>query len=263
MLVNTIKAIILKYCDVLATMDRAGMNTSRLMRNALNEAIVRARRDSTYAIDERIQPLSIAAVAGRRALAGARGLIRKKLFGQCGNPIFFGSHVRIVHPRHIELGSGCSLGDHVFIDGLSLEGVKLGNNVTLERYAGIRATGTLRNLGVGARIGDNCSLGAFSYVGAAGGVTIGDNVLIGPMVGIYAENHIFDNPDELIKAQGVRRVGISIGSDCWIGAGVSILDGVAIGNGCVIGAGSVVAKDVEPFSVVAGAPAVTIRKRKC
>lgn len=52
-----------------------------------------------------------------------------------------------------------------------------------------------------------------------------------------------------------------IGNDVWIGAGTKIMTGVSIGDGCIIGAGSVVTKDIEPFSVVAGVPAMLIRKR--
>jgi len=49
---------------------------------------------------------------------------------------------------------------------------------------------------------------------------------------------------------------VSIGNDVWIGANVIILDGVNVGDGAVIAAGSVVIQNVEPFSLVAGTPAV-------
>ena len=51
---------------------------------------------------------------------------------------------------------------------------------------------------------------------------------------------------------------VEIGSDVWIGSHVKILDGVKIGHGAVVGLGSIVTKDVQPYSIVAGAPARVI-----
>ncbi len=52
---------------------------------------------------------------------------------------------------------------------------------------------------------------------------------------------------------------ITIGKDCWIGGGTIILPGVTIGDGVTVGAGSVVTKDVESRTVVAGNPAKFIK----
>ena len=54
---------------------------------------------------------------------------------------------------------------------------------------------------------------------------------------------------------------VAIGNDVWVGMNALILPGVTIGDGAVIGAESVVAKDVEPYSIVAGNPARPLRKR--
>ena len=55
---------------------------------------------------------------------------------------------------------------------------------------------------------------------------------------------------------------VVIEDDVWIGARSVILPGVKIGTGSIIAVGSVVKKDVEPFSIVAGAPAKLVKKRK-
>ena len=54
---------------------------------------------------------------------------------------------------------------------------------------------------------------------------------------------------------------VIIGEDVWVGYGAIILSGVTIGRGAIIAAGSVVTKDVEPYSIVAGLPAQTIDQR--
>ncbi|WP_300506789.1 CatB-related O-acetyltransferase [uncultured Duncaniella sp.] len=52
-----------------------------------------------------------------------------------------------------------------------------------------------------------------------------------------------------------------VGNDVWIGQNATILPGVHIGDGAIIGLNSVVSKDVEPYTIVAGNPAQFIRKR--
>lgn len=81
-------------------------------------------------------------------------------------------------------------------------------------------------------------------------IRIGDNVSIGPEATILTLGHDPRSPDFSDKGGPV-----TIGSYAWIGFGVIILPGVTIGEGAVVGAGSVVTKDVEPYTIVAGNPA--------
>jgi len=84
-----------------------------------------------------------------------------------------------------------------------------------------------------------------------GGITIGDDALIGPKVNLITINHIMDPA----KRKSTISKPIVIGKNVWIGAGATVLSGVTIGENSVIAAAAVVTKDVPPNKVVAGVPA--------
>lgn len=107
-------------------------------------------------------------------------------------------------------------------------------------------------------------------------VIFGNFCSIGPEVSIYIDgNHnldsvttspLYDNhwfkPFECKKPHEKTKSGdLVIEHDVWIGARAIIFSGITIGTGAVIGAGSVVKKDVLPYSVVAGNPAIEKKKR--
>lgn len=115
-------------------------------------------------------------------------------------------------------------------------------------------------------LGYRTTLGKNNLV--SGKVRIGKYCQLGMNVAIHGTNHpishlstyintrLFDGLSEL-----KREKPIIIGNDVWVGHAVIILGGVTIGNGAIIAAGSVVTKNVEPFSIVAGNPAKFVRKR--
>ena len=111
-------------------------------------------------------------------------------------------------------------------------------------------------------MGDRVAINRYAWFNAAGGITIGNDVLIGPYAVIHSSNHRIPPKGQLIREAGHEEKPVSIGNDVWIGAGAIILPGVKIGDGAVVGAGAVVTKDVAPYSVVAGNPAQVIRKRE-
>jgi len=67
---------------------------------------------------------------------------------------------------------------------------------------------------------------------------------------VIVDNNLFDEFPET-----------QIGNDVWIGNNVTVRYGVKIGDGAIIGSGAVVTKDVEPYSIVGGVPAKTIKYR--
>lgn len=110
--------------------------------------------------------------------------------------------------------------------------------------------------------GKNISLGTNVFINAGcnfqdqGGISIGNNSLIGHRVVLATLNHDMD-PNE----RGNLHPGnIKIGNDVWIGSGAIILPNVKIGDGAIVAAGAVVTKDVSEKTIVAGVPAKFIRK---
>ena len=89
-------------------------------------------------------------------------------------------------------------------------------------------------------------------------ITVGDDVLLGPKVGVYTSNHAL-HPRERAAGACLARP-VTLGDRVWIGGGATILPGVTIGDDAVVGAGSVVTRDVPAAAVVAGNPARVLRE---
>ena len=89
-----------------------------------------------------------------------------------------------------------------------------------------------------------------------GGITIGDDVLVGHNCVIATLNHAMD-PD---RRADMIPAPVKIGDKVWIGANVTILQGVTIGEGAVIAAGAVVNKDVPARVIVGGIPAKVLKE---
>lgn len=193
-------------------------------------------------------------------LTVANGLIRGLLLTR--HILVLEKGARVSNPRRLRTGGGLvRIGAHSRIECTSRDGINVGRNFKLGAFSRIIASGTLSDLGQGVTVGDNVGISEFAYIGGAGGVHIGSDVIVGQYFSTHPENHVFDDPDVPIREQGVSREGIRIGSDCWIGAKVTILDGVTLGHGCVIAAGSVVNRSFPDYSIIGGVPARILKTR--
>lgn len=105
-------------------------------------------------------------------------------------------------------------------------------------------------------IGERCFIQQCCTFFGRGGIEIGNDVFIGPKVNLITINHDV-NPDKRSATYGRK---IVIEDKVWIGINSTILPGVRIGYGAIVGAGSVVTKNVEPMTIVAGNPARVIKK---
>lgn len=104
--------------------------------------------------------------------------------------------------------------------------------------------------------GENTYINRSCHFQDQGGITIGNNNLIGHQVVFATVDHDFD-PD---KRGDIHVAPILLGDNVWIGSNATILKGVTIGKGAIVAAGSVVKDDVKAYTLVGGNPAVEIRK---
>jgi len=214
-----------------------------------------------YQFDRDIPWGALVKVMMRRMIWLGRGIAKTALLQGRPRLVFMASGVKLRNTRMIRFGKGVTLETGVLIDGLSRDGIRLGDNVTVGAYSIIRATGALTQLGVGVRMGNGSAVDAYSFIGAAGGVQIGSQVIMGQHISFHAENHQYGDLDTPIKEQGTSRQGIVIEDNCWIGSNVTFLDGTWVQTGCVIGAGSVVTGNIPEFSVAVGVPAKVVKVR--
>jgi virginiamycin A acetyltransferase len=127
------------------------------------------------------------------------------------------------------------------------------DDVVIDAFVKLKPAGGDGNvvIGRGTVINSGCVL----YTG--NGIRIGCNVLIAANCTLAPTNHVFADPDRLIRDQGFQpsRGGIQIGDDVWIGANCVLLDGTSIGPGSVIGAASLLRGILPPYCLAYGTPA--------
>jgi acetyltransferase-like isoleucine patch superfamily enzyme len=216
-------------------------------------------KGNEYRLDESIPNSYLLNLILGRIIMKCRGLICSFQYESIP---FIGRHVTIKVKSKIRAGKNLSIGNRCFIDALSVEGIRLGDNVSIGRNTIIECTGNLQFLGKGLEVGNNVGMGTDNYYGCAGGIRLGDDTIVGNFVSFHAENHIFAAKDIPIRLQGVSHQGITIGRDCWIGAKSTILDGVLLEDGCIIAAGAVVKSGIYAKNgIYAGVPAKLIKQR--
>jgi acetyltransferase-like isoleucine patch superfamily enzyme len=216
---------------------------------------------TNYTVDNSLTRLELFIILFDKGVQLIRGFYYK-LFIKSNGIILIGNRCKIRFRKKIVVGKTFTIGDNVEINALSKEGIRIGNNVTINRNTIIECTGVIRNLGEGLTIGNNVGIAQNCFIQVRGKVIIGNDVIFGPGVSLFSENHNFDNPDLPVSVQGETRKGVIIEDGVWIGARAVILDGVSIGNNSIIAAGSIVNRDVSPYTIVGGVPARFLKNRR-
>ncbi len=111
------------------------------------------------------------------------------------------------------------------------------------------------DFGKNIQVGKNVFINGGCHFQDQGGITLGDDCLIGHNVVFATLNH-FIEPSERAS---LRPAPIVLGKNVWVGSSSTILQGVTIGDNAIIAAGSVVTKDVPANAIVGGVPAHIIR----
>lgn len=110
-------------------------------------------------------------------------------------------------------------------------------------------------------LGENVYIGPDSIIMAKGGLSVGNNVRIGPRVSIWTENHNYKSETMLPYDNNDIPLPVIIESNVWIGLGAIICPGTILREGSIVAMGSVVRGEIKSCSIVGGNPAREIGSR--
>lgn len=134
--------------------------------------------------------------------------------------------------------------------------VRLGRGAVISSFSKIKATGPVR-IGARTRIASGCFLD-----GQAGGLEIGEDVLIGANCVLVTGSYRYDRLGVSLVEQGHSSKGTRIGRNTFIGSNCVVLDGSSLGDDVIVAPGSVVSGQVSAGAVVSGNPAKVIFRRR-
>jgi UDP-2-acetamido-3-amino-2,3-dideoxy-glucuronate N-acetyltransferase len=145
--------------------------------------------------------------------------------------------------------------------------VKLGSNVKLSRFVNLYGCEIGDNTKIGAfveiqknaKIGKNCKISSHTFI--CEGVTIEDEVFVGHGVVFINDTYPRATTAGVLQTEQNWKVEPTlVKKGASIGSGATILSKLTVGKGAIIGAGSVVTKDVPDYAIVAGNPAMLLRR---
>jgi acetyltransferase-like isoleucine patch superfamily enzyme len=174
-------------------------------------------------------------MTARPAQSHGTGAFAPTDFVHLGEGVVFEAGVLVFHPETIEIG----------------DGVYIGHQTILKGYHRNRMV-----IGAGTWIGQQC------FFHSAGGLTIGQDVGVGPGVKIVTSTHRLDVLDQPILHAPIDLAPVVIEDGGDIGVGAILLPGVTVGRGAQIGAGAVVTSNIPAWAIAAGVPARVIGSRR-
>ena len=141
--------------------------------------------------------------------------------------------------------------------------VEVSRNLVIGKGTQISSFTKIKSIDGPLRIGSRVVIGSSVAIASGrAGIEIGDDCFLSPNVVLTPGTHRYARLDAPIITQGMASKGIRIGSDVWIGANCTVLDGSEIGSGSIVGANSVVNGKISPLSIAQGNPAKVIFTRR-
>lgn len=142
---------------------------------------------------------------------------------------------------------------------LGADQMAIGDAVHIWPMARLEAFGDGRE--VLLKIGRGTSIQPFVHIGAAVGVSIGEDCLFASHVYITDHDHYSPDPHSPVRhSKSLVVAPVRIGNGVWLGERVCVLKGVTIGDGAIVGAASVVTKDIPPRCIAVGSPARVVKR---
>ena len=194
---------------------------------------------------------------------GALGLAMRQIFyplmfKSVGTKVVFGRNVTVRHGRKISIGDNVVIDDNAVIDakGETNKGLTIEDGVYIGRNTIVYCKNGDIHIERAVNISSNCQ------VFSSNSLTIGRQTVIGAYTYILSGGE-YDYTDKIrtfAEQSGMNTKGpLTIGPNCWISAGVVVVDAANIGEHCVIGAGAVVTKPVPAHSLAVGVPARVVQ----
>jgi acetyltransferase-like isoleucine patch superfamily enzyme len=182
----------------------------------------------------------------RQLLNKIISLCWKKQLNIAGKGFFVSEGARIIGGKTIQVGHRFSAGKFFWLEAIT-------------SYRGFSYKPIIK-------IGDGFCCSDLVHIAAISSIDIGNSVLIGSKVHITDHGHggysgaCQSDPDSSPLSRPLCGAAVKILDNVWLGDGVIVLPGVTIGEGTIVGANSVVTKNLPPFVIAVGAPAVPIKK---
>lgn len=176
------------------------------------------------------------------------------------NWFFLGSNSKFIGFEKMYFGNTVSIGSRVKISALGSSKYIFGNNFSIRDYSVIESFGSIKKESGILKIGNNVGVSENCLFAIRGNLYLGNDVIIGPGVKIFTENHSFEMNGSAFRIQNEIRKDVFIGNNVWIGSNVTILPGIHVEDNVVIAAGAVVNKDLVSGSLYGGIPVKLLKK---